>query len=155
MVVDFRRFVESPEAVVREVLAFVGADETRCANRQLEGAGLSRLCMGVAGPPLRSRAPHALMRWRSCCPLLLRPHPHPHPPSHLLSPPILRAASYRFRPLPAGMKTDYGGRRMDPCMRRAVAARWFRRPNAELMRMLGLEGADPLGWDKAAAGGGA
>ena len=29
MVVDFKRFVESPEAVVREVLAFVGADGSR------------------------------------------------------------------------------------------------------------------------------
>lgn len=29
MVVDFKRFVETPEVVVREVLAFVGADGRR------------------------------------------------------------------------------------------------------------------------------
>lgn len=52
------------------------------------------------------------------------------------------------------MATDYKGRRMHPDTRRAVAARWFAAPNAALARMLGLEGADPLGWDAAAAGGG-
>lgn len=34
LVVDFGRFVREPEAVVREVLAFVGADGARCARRR-------------------------------------------------------------------------------------------------------------------------
>jgi hypothetical protein len=83
LVVDFARFVADPEAVAREVLAFVGAD-----------------------------------------PSLLQ-----------------------FKPLPAGMKTNYQGRRMDPGVRAAFAAHWFGQSNAKLARMLGYkEEDDPLGW---------
>jgi hypothetical protein len=60
MVVDFKRFVSAPEEVVREVLAFVGADGGRYRFRQLP-PGMATDYKGSKMDPATRRAVAA--RW--------------------------------------------------------------------------------------------
>jgi hypothetical protein len=143
MVVDFRRFVDSPEAVVREVLAFVGVEQDRWGDGGGRW-GMLAACRRLgcwegdrrgARLPLASGVPSTA--WQRANP---PPPPRPSPLTHTQPP-----ARYAFRRLPPGMAGDYRGAKMHPATRAAVAARWFAAANAALFEMLGVDGLP--GWD--------